>query len=119
GAADFDGLGDYPTERSLADAQSIFSTAASAIGLCGLPFILFALYLLLSIWRGGAWLDGTVLSRRGALLTRQADLAPAVVALGGYQYTQTHHHGTYDTRTVTRVPALVVSPVRGGRAFKL
>ncbi|MFD2764210.1 hypothetical protein [Micromonospora eburnea] len=49
------------------------------VGLCGLPFVLLGLYLLLRMLRTAAWLDGTRASVRGAFGTRTVDLATAEV----------------------------------------
>src|SRR5437899_1202587 len=49
------------------------------VGLCGLPFALLGLYLLLRVLRTAAWLEGTRASVRGALVTRTVDLATAEV----------------------------------------
>lgn len=50
-------------------------------GLGGLPLILLGVYLAVRLLRRAAWLDGTRLSVRGALVTGTADLAHADVTL--------------------------------------
>ncbi|MFJ8577132.1 hypothetical protein [Micromonospora sp. NPDC093277] len=56
------------------------------VGLCGLPFVLLGLYLLLRMLRTAAWLDGTRASVRGAFGTRTVDLATADVDGGTIAY---------------------------------
>jgi hypothetical protein len=99
------------------DGASVFSFMAKAMGLCGLPFVLIGLYMIVYAWRSSAWLDGTVVSKRGAFLTRKADLATADVRMGGIDHTRTHHHGVREYRTVVRIPALVVTD--SGRTVKI
>jgi hypothetical protein len=48
-------------------------------GVCSLAFLLLAIYLALRVLRTSAWLSGTVLSVRGAMRKRSADLATAQV----------------------------------------
>lgn len=99
------------------ETASAISTVMKAFGLCGLPFVGLGLYLMVYAWRSAAWLDGTVAAKRGAFLTRRADLATADVRMGGIDHTRTHHHGAHEYRTVVRIPALVVT--EGGRTIKL
>jgi hypothetical protein len=99
------------------ETTTAVSTVAKAFGLCGVPFVLIGLYMMAYAWRGAAWLDGTVVAKRGAILTRKADLAAADVRMGGIDHTRTHHHGVREYRTVVRIPALVVT--EGGRTLKV
>ncbi|MET8040115.1 hypothetical protein ABZU25_04510 [Micromonospora sp. NPDC005215] len=47
------------------------------IGLCGLPFVLLSIYLVLRVLRTAAWLEGSHVRVRGAFRTRGVDLATA------------------------------------------
>lgn len=110
-------FGDDPFGDGMQSGTSLFSTMAKLLGLCGLPFVLIGLYLIVYAWRHAAWLDGTVVAKRGAVLTRTADLATADVRMGGIDHTRTHHHGVREYRTVVRIPALVVA--ENGRTLKI
>ncbi|MET8528033.1 hypothetical protein [Micromonospora sp. NPDC005172] len=55
------------------------------LGLCGLPFVLLGVYLVLRVLRTAAWLDGTRVYVRGALRSRTVDLATAAVDPGSYR----------------------------------
>ncbi|NUR71674.1 MAG: hypothetical protein HOU81_12705 [Hamadaea sp.] len=96
-----------------------FKFVATAMAFLGIPFIVGGLYLLVYTWRHGAWLTGTVVAKRGALLTRRADLATAEVSMGGVNYTQHHQHGVHDHRTIIRLPALVVTDPGTGKTLKI
>ncbi len=48
-------------------------------GVCALGWLMLALYLLLRVLRTAAWISGTVLSVRGAMSKRSADLSTARV----------------------------------------
>ena len=96
---------------------SLFWTMAKLMGLCGLPFVLLGLYLIVYAWRNAAWLAGTVVAKRGAFLTRSADLATADVRMGGIDHTRTHRTGVHEYRTVVRSPALVVA--ENGKTLKI
>jgi hypothetical protein len=89
------------------------------MGLCGLPFVSVGLYLLVYAWRSASWLDGSVVSKRGAFLTGRADLATAEVRMGGIDHTRTHHHGVHEYRTVVRIPALVATDTASGKTVKV
>lgn len=58
------------------------------LGLCGLPFVLLGVYLVLRVLRTAAWLDGTRLRVRGALRSRTVDLAAARVDPSAYRETE-------------------------------
>ncbi|MET8910830.1 hypothetical protein [Micromonospora sp. NPDC004551] len=77
-------------------------------GLCGLPFVLLGLLLVLRVLRTAAWLDGTRASVRGALGTRTVDLATAEVRGG----TVAHRVGDDG---VVRVPTLIARDRETGR----
>jgi hypothetical protein len=51
------------------------------VGLIGIPFALLGLYLVIRVLRTAAWLDGTTLTVRRAVTTRQANLATADVSI--------------------------------------
>ncbi|MEV4388915.1 hypothetical protein AB0J68_24940, partial [Micromonospora sp. NPDC049580] len=51
------------------------------LGLCGLPFVLLGVYLVLRVLRTAAWLDGSRVRVRGAIRSRTVDLAIARVDL--------------------------------------
>jgi hypothetical protein len=55
---------------------------------CALPFALGGGFVLLSAWRSGMWLDGTVVTAHGALVSRRVDLATATVRMAGITYRQ-------------------------------
>jgi hypothetical protein len=78
------------------------------VGLCGLPFVLLGLYLLLRVLRTAAWLEGTRASVRGALGTRTVDLATAEVRGGAVAF-----RGEEDR--VLRVPTVVARDRETGR----
>ncbi|WP_327042728.1 hypothetical protein OG400_11550 [Micromonospora ureilytica] len=63
------------------------------IGLCGLPFVLLGLYLVLRVLRTAAWLDGSRVRVRGALRTRTVDLATARVESGAVSYREADDDG--------------------------
>ncbi|MBB5870556.1 hypothetical protein F4553_003935 [Allocatelliglobosispora scoriae] len=108
-----------PDVGAVDSAGSLAAGVFKMIGLCGVPFALVGCYLLLRIWREAAWLDGTVLTRRGAFLSRAVDLSTAEIAMGGINYSQHHDHGTHHQRSTVRVPALVATDQRSGRITKL
>ncbi|MEU8260347.1 hypothetical protein AB0C02_06960 [Micromonospora sp. NPDC048999] len=78
------------------------------VGLCGLPFVLLGLYLLLRVLRTAAWLEGTRASVRGALGTRTVDLATAEVQGGAVAYRA-------GGDAVVRVPTVVARDRDTGR----
>ena len=105
-----------PVDTPIDEGFSFFSMVAKLMGLCGLPFSLAAVYLLLHLWRFEMRLDGTILTRRGALRTTRTDLATAEVSMGGVTYTQ--RVGT-DRRAVYRIPALLVTDAATSRTVKV
>ncbi|TNH27070.1 hypothetical protein FHG89_18985 [Micromonospora orduensis] len=56
------------------------------VGLCGLPFVLLGVYLVLRVLRAAAWLDGSRVRVRGAFRTRAVDLATARIDTGAASY---------------------------------
>ncbi|NES26865.1 hypothetical protein GCE86_30665 [Micromonospora terminaliae] len=81
-------------------------------GLCGLPFVLLGLYLVLRVLRTATWLDGTRASVRGALGTRTVDLATADVRGGAVA------HRVGDDGVV-RVPTLIARDRETGRRVSI
>ena len=59
---------------------------ARFLGLCGLPFVLLGLWLVLRTLRTAAWLEGTRVTVRGAFGARTVDLAAAEVTAGVLAY---------------------------------
>ena len=114
-----DPLGGDPFSDGMQSQTSFFSTVVRAMGLCGLPFVLVGLYLLIYTWRNAIWLDGTVVSKRGAFLTRRTDLATADVRMGNITQSTSHQHGYHQYRTVVRIPALVANDAATGRTMKI
>ena len=82
------------------------------VGLCGVPFVLLGLYLVLRVLRTAAWLEGTRASVRGALGTRTVDLATAEVTGGAVAYR------TGDEALV-RVPTVVARDRGTGRRVSI
>ncbi len=82
------------------------------IGVCGVPFVLLGLYLVLQVLRTAAWLDGTTAQVRGAFGTRAVDLATAEVTAGAVSYRRRE-----DTvhEYVEQVPTLVARDRESGR----
>ncbi|MFG1914007.1 hypothetical protein [Micromonospora sp. NPDC048898] len=56
------------------------------IGLCGLPFVLLGVYLVLRVLRTAAWLEGSHVRVRGAFRTRGVDLATARIDAAALSY---------------------------------
>ncbi|GAB3343365.1 hypothetical protein RMN56_06470 [Micromonospora halotolerans] len=107
----YDDVRDLPPELlppDLHDGAAATPTPLRYAGLCGLPFLLLGLYLVLRVLRTAAWLDGTRASVRGALGIRTVDLATAEV-----------HGGTIAHRVgddgVVRVPSLIARDRDSGR----
>jgi len=78
--------------------------------LLALACLLGGLYTLLYLWRATAWLDGTVVVKRGALLSRRADLASASIRLGSINRSSTSVNNNWRTTSWYNIPALVVTP---------
>jgi hypothetical protein len=114
-------FGDTPDKAadSVQNGFSLFSMMTKLMGLCGLPFALIGIFALLYVWRYGAWLDGTIVSKRGAFRTQRADLATAEISMGGINHAQDHHHGLREYQTTIRIPALVLTIAQTGRAMKI
>ncbi|MFU8849702.1 hypothetical protein ACNAW0_01715 [Micromonospora sp. SL1-18] len=82
------------------------------VGLCGLPFVLLGLYLLLRVLRTAAWLQGTRASVRGAFGARTVDLATAEVHGGTAAYPA-------GGDAVVRVPTVVARDRDTGRRITI
>ncbi|MET7965367.1 hypothetical protein [Micromonospora sp. NPDC005305] len=107
----YDQVRDLPPELlppDLRDSAAATPAPLRYAGLCGLPFALLGLYLVLRVLRTAAWLDGTRASVRGALGTRTVDLATAEVRGG----TIAHRPGDDG---VVRVPSLIARDRDSGR----
>lgn len=101
--------------------SGLFGEPVSGVGLaCGLAFgllpFLAITYAALRMFRSASWLDGTVLSVRGAFSTRARDLARARVRIGSRQLYRTVGMGD-DSRRVPagRMPMLEARSPGGGR----
>lgn len=73
-----------PGLRDSADPNQ--SGPSPFVGLCGLPFVLLGLYLVLRVLRTAAWLEGSRVRVRGALRTRTVDLVTARIESGAVSY---------------------------------
>ncbi|WP_433285381.1 hypothetical protein [Micromonospora sp. CA-244673] len=107
----YDDVRDLPPELLPPDLHEGATAAPTPLryaGLCGVPFVLLGLYLVLRVLRTAAWLDGTRASVRGALGTRTVDLAAAEVRGG----TIAHRVGDDG---VVRVPSLIARDRDTGR----
>ncbi|WFE50142.1 hypothetical protein [Micromonospora sp. WMMD1155] len=82
---------------------------APVVGLCGLPFVLLGVYLVLRVLRTAAWLDGTRVRVRGAFRTRTVDLATARIDADGVS-----HRGDDASTVGQRLRAAVVAVDRTG-----
>ncbi|MEU5780324.1 hypothetical protein [Micromonospora lupini] len=79
------------------------------LGLCGLPFVLLGVYLVLRVLRTAAWLDGSRVRVRGAIRSRSVDLAIASVD------SWSHGETAVDPSTrAGRSPAIVVTDRASG-----
>lgn len=88
-------------------------TAAGIAGAaCALLVIGVAVYLMLRVVRTGAWLEGTVLHVRGAMRTKQRDLAKAGIS-GGTQWKSTEGKGG------DRVQVIIATDPDSGKALTL
>ena len=117
----FDSFGEFAADPSglenpLDEGFAVAGWLATAMGLCGLPFVFFGVYLFLHTWRFQIRLDGTLLSKRGVLLTRRAELTTAEVNMAGFHYSQRISH---DRRAVYRVAAVAVTDPAGGKTIKV
>ncbi|MGW5557223.1 hypothetical protein ACWER9_08380 [Micromonospora sp. NPDC003944] len=83
------------------------------IGLCGLPFVLLGLYLVLRVLRTAAWLDGSRVRVRGALRTRTVDLVSARVESGAVSYRKADDDGPAGGRQVRAILATDRGSTRG------
>ncbi|MEV0805245.1 hypothetical protein [Micromonospora sp. NPDC050200] len=107
---------DLPPELlppELRDPSTTGLGAGRFIGLCGVPFALLGLYLVLRVLRTAAWLEGTRVTVRGALGARTVDLANADITAG----TRTFRDADADAGPdhVHRVPTIVARDRVTGR----
>ncbi|MGW0212851.1 hypothetical protein ACWDXH_00485 [Micromonospora chokoriensis] len=79
------------------------------VGLCGLPFVLLGVYLVLRVLRTAAWLDGSRVRVRGAFRTRSVDLATARIDADGVP-----HRGDDAPMVGQRMRSAVVAVDRSG-----
>ncbi|MGC4749065.1 hypothetical protein ACLQ28_25890 [Micromonospora sp. DT201] len=82
------------------------------IGLCGLPFVLLGIYLVLRVLRTAAWLDGSRARVRGAILSRSVDLATARIDAGEVSYRDAEDD--FPARG-QRVPTIIATDQASGR----
>ncbi|MEU5942621.1 hypothetical protein ABZ807_26405 [Micromonospora sp. NPDC047548] len=76
---------DLPPELLPPELREPSTTGLGAgrfIGLCGVPFALLGLYLVLRVLRTAAWLEGTRVTVRAAFGARTVDLADADITAG-------------------------------------
>lgn len=111
-----------PGFADCASSDSIFSVDAitsgvGLIGLCGVPFVLVGLYMVLRALRTAAWLEGTLLGVRGAFGSRIVDLSTAEVSAS----VTTHQRGEHEPgpRTLHRRQELVARDPASGRRVVL
>ncbi|NUT33919.1 MAG: hypothetical protein HOV79_12685 [Hamadaea sp.] len=109
----------FPAQPDMSEPFDMFSLFARILAAFGVPFVLGGIYVLVFALRHRSWLVGTVVAKRGAFLTRRADLATAEISMGAVTHTQRHEHGVRDYRTVVRIPALVVTDAATGRGMKI
>ncbi|WP_410809639.1 hypothetical protein [Micromonospora sp. 067-2] len=86
------------------------------VGLCGLPFAVLSVYLVLRVLRTAAWLDGSRLRVRGAFGSRTVDLATARVDAATMPYREAGDDGRADGH---RTPAIVAVAPDSGRRITL
>ncbi|MEU1642551.1 hypothetical protein ABZ422_07525 [Micromonospora zamorensis] len=70
------------------------SNSVPVVGLCGLPFLLLGVYLVLRVLRTAAWLEGSRARVRGAFTTRTVDLATARIDTAKLSYRGTGEDDT-------------------------
>ncbi|WUR60944.1 hypothetical protein OHS32_06010 [Micromonospora chokoriensis] len=85
------------------------SGSVPVVGLCGLPFVLLGVYLVLRVLRTAAWLDGSRIRVRGAFRTRSVDLATARIDADGVP-----HRGDDAPMVGQRLRSAVVAVDRSG-----
>ncbi|MEU7798020.1 hypothetical protein AB0B10_01995 [Micromonospora arborensis] len=82
------------------------------IGLCGLPFVVLGIYLVLRVLRTAAWLDGSRARVRGAFRTRSVDLATARIDAGAVSYRDARDDYP---EAGQRVPTIIATDQENGR----
>ncbi|WP_433129786.1 hypothetical protein ACQPWW_05605 [Micromonospora sp. CA-240977] len=98
---------------ALRDADGGASQAGLSpfIGLCGLPFVLLSIYLVLRVLRTAAWLEGSHARVRGAFRTRTVDLATARIDAAPLSYREAED----DVPGGRRTPAIIATDPADGR----
>ncbi|MET7671936.1 hypothetical protein [Micromonospora luteifusca] len=86
------------------------------IGLCGLPFVLLGIYLVLRVLRTAAWLDGSRVRVRGAIGTRSVDLATARIDAGAVSYRDARDDSPAGGQ---RVPTIIATDRESGRRITI
>ncbi|WP_089017588.1 hypothetical protein [Micromonospora coriariae] len=81
------------------------------VGLCGLPFALLGVYLVLRVLRTAAWLDGSRARVRGAFGSRTVDLATARIDAGMVPHREAEGHD----RPARGQPIIVATDRTSGR----
>ncbi|MET8348960.1 MULTISPECIES: hypothetical protein [unclassified Micromonospora] len=93
------------------------SGSGRLVGLCGLPFALLGVYLVLRVLRTAAWLDGSRVRVRGAFGSRIVDLATARIDAGMVPYGGA---GDDDPRARGhRAPVIVATDHESGRRLTI
>ncbi|MGC4876303.1 hypothetical protein ACLQ26_08595 [Micromonospora sp. DT43] len=113
-----DGFASYEEARDLPPGMlppALRESGGSAgpgpvLGLCGLPFVLLGVYLVLRVLRTAAWLEGSRVRVRGALRSRTVDLAIAAI--------DSRSHGDLSARA-DRLPAVVVTDRASGQRITI
>jgi hypothetical protein len=102
----------------LAQQSGFVGTAFLVFGFCTVPFVLLLGYVVLSTLRRAAWLEGTIVTMRGAVTTKRVDLATAAVQ--GDSVTYRHSSAGGDGRSVVYiVPALAARDRSTGTSIKI
>lgn len=104
--------GMLPPDLAGTSSSGAGPTPVRLVGLCGIPFVLLGLYLVLRVLRTAAWLAGTRATVRGALTTRTVDLATAEVTAGAVAR-------RVGDETEVRVPTVVARDPDTGRRITI
>ncbi|MCX5069395.1 hypothetical protein OOJ91_26465 [Micromonospora lupini] len=94
---------------ALRDSGSASGGPGPLLGLCGLPFVLLGVYLVLRVLRTAAWLDGSRVRVRGAIRSRTVDLAIASIDSRPHR-----EMGVDPSAAAGRSPAVVVTDRASG-----
>jgi hypothetical protein len=103
----------------LAENAGAIGSIFTVFGFCALPFALLLGYLVLLTLRRSAWLQGTMVSMRGAFRTKRVDLSTAEVQGDTVSYRQHHTGPMANYVTVYTVPALAARDRRTGTKIKI